>query len=511
MGSLEATAAPPPPLRADRLRSTASGNATREKEGRTRRGRPVVPLVDRVRSRIARLPVWGHTSNVLPLRTAYSPSCSRTRPNLSRLPGKQPLQNPRLFRCGPGFWRVVPSAAVDRGIWQTGKDSLDAKPGFSGSTDAPHHSGERPPRGSEFDLGHPGPEHRNQLGGVGRNRLEPAEPDRCTQPTTLRLVGRSELRCSHRLHRCGCGQQSTALLRHRIRRRMEHTDAARLAAGQRIPFGQLSFRRQLHRRGTGENDPAFTTEPIYAREANGTWGPVTEIPGGTPITGLDEFTDLSGVSCASSLDCTAVGDTGDMGGNVPVYTTETDGTWSAIETYATNTGEGNLTAVRCTDAADCTAVGNLSIGNTVPGWVTENGGTWGTPTEILGTPSGFGSFSGLSCSSAGSCIAVGKDNAQEPVQATETGGIWGTATEVSGALGGSGSFSAVSCTDATDCTAVGSDGAGEPIYDVDSAGVWGAPTAVPGAEGISGLFAGVSCAQTTDCTAVGVGGGGEPI
>jgi hypothetical protein len=263
--------------------------------------------------------------------------------------------------------------------------------------------------------------------------------------------------------------------------------------------------------GAGEDDPAFTTEPIYATETNGTWGPVTETPGGTSITGLGEFTDLSGVSCADALDCTAVGDTGDMGGNVPVYATETDGTWSAIQTFSANTSEGNLTAVSCGDASDCTAAGNLSIGDTVPGWVTETGGTWGTPTEIADTPSGFGTFSGLSCSSATNCIAVGRDNHQEPVEATETGGVWGAATEVLGSPGGSGSFSSVSCPAAAACTAVGSDGSGEPIYEVDSAGVWGAPTEVTGASGGSASFAGVSCTQSTDCTAVGVDGSGNPI
>jgi hypothetical protein len=263
--------------------------------------------------------------------------------------------------------------------------------------------------------------------------------------------------------------------------------------------------------GAGENDPAFTTEPIYATETNGAWGPVTEIPGGTSITGLGEFTDLSGLSCADALDCTAVGDTGDMGGNVPVYTTETDGTWSAIQTFPASTSEGNLTAVSCTDAADCTAVGNLSIGDTVPGWVAQTDGTWGTPTEIAGTPSGFGTFSGLSCSSATNCIAVGRDNDQQPVQATEASGVWGSATEVSGSPGGSGSFSAVSCTAATACTAVGADGSGEPMYEVDSAGVWGVPTEVTGASGGSASFAGVSCTLTADCTAVGVDGSGNPI
>jgi hypothetical protein len=263
--------------------------------------------------------------------------------------------------------------------------------------------------------------------------------------------------------------------------------------------------------GAGENDPAFTTEPIYATETDGTWGPVTEIPGGTSITGLGEFTDLSGVSCAGALDCTAVGDTGDMGGNVPVYTTETDGTWSAIQTFSGSMSEGNLNAVSCSDAADCAAAGNLSIGNTVPGWVTETAGSWGTPTEIAGTPSGFGSFSGLSCSSATSCTAVGRDNDQQPVQATENGGVWGVATEVSGSPGGSGSFSSVSCTAATTCTVVGSDGSGEPIYEVDSNGVWGTPAEVTGASGGSGSFAGVSCTQANDCTAVGVDGSGEPI
>ena len=152
--------------------------------------------------------------------------------------------------------------------------------------------------------------------------------------------------------------------------------------------------RATAQRWVRENDPAFTTEAIHATETNGTWGPDTEILDGTPITGSGEFTDLSGVSCADPLDCTAVGDTGDKGGNVPVCGNETNGTWSAIETFSTIAGEGDLTAVSCTDAENCRGAGNLSIGNTVPGWVTKIDGAGGEPPRrSRGTPSGFGSFS----------------------------------------------------------------------------------------------------------------------
>ena len=144
--------------------------------------------------------------------------------------------------------------------------------------------------------------------------------------------------------------------------------------------------------GTGENDPALTTEPLYATETNGTWAPVTEIPGGTSITGLGEFTDLSAVSCAGSLDCTAVGDTGDMAGNVPVYATETNGTWSAIETFSTSTGEGDLTAVSCTDAADCTAAGTCPSATPFPGGSPRRMAHGAPPRRSRALPAGLAHF-----------------------------------------------------------------------------------------------------------------------
>jgi hypothetical protein len=256
-------------------------------------------------------------------------------------------------------------------------------------------------------------------------------------------------------------------------------------------------------------------EPIYATENGGVWGSITQLAGG-PAPGSASFADLSGVSCVDANDCTVVGDTGAMGGNLPLYATETDGNWSGVESFPTNPNggqlnEGDMTSVSCTNATNCTAVGNIAFGLTVPGYATETNGVWAVPTEIAGTPSGYGTFAGVSCSSATNCTAVGKDNNSQPIYASETGGTWGAPAEVADSPGDSGSLSAVSCADAADCNAVGSDGNGQPMYDIETASTWGVPTQLSLSTGVTVALAAVSCTAPTACTAVGADGNGKPI
>jgi hypothetical protein len=267
--------------------------------------------------------------------------------------------------------------------------------------------------------------------------------------------------------------------------------------------------------GSVHDQAILTTYPIYAEEHDGTWGSVTEISGSS-TNGAGDFTTFSSVSCVDADDCTAVGDTGAMGGNVPIYATETGGAWSGVESFPTNPyggqlNEGDMTSVSCINASNCTAVGDIAFGRTVPGYVVETNGSWGILTEVVGTPSGYGSLAGVTCASATTCTAVGEDSDNQPIDVTETSGGWGAPVEVSGSPGGSGSFSSVSCADATDCTAVGADGVGQPTYDVETAGAWGPATQLTFLPDVPASFAGVSCTTATACTAVGVDGNGKPI
>ena len=171
---------------------------------------------------------------------------------------------------------------------------------------------------------------------------------------------------------------------------------------------------------------------------------------------------LSGVSCTDATDCTAVGT---YDNSEPFYATETGGVWGPGTPITAPGGGGYFDGVSCTDATDCTAVGEDY--NAQPFYVTETGGVWGTPTEIT-SPGGGGYFSGVSCTDATDCTAVGDDFNGQPFDATETAGVWGPAVD-DPAPGGGGSFSGVSCTSATFCTAAGGDYNGDPIVTGDLA------------------------------------------
>ena len=246
--------------------------------------------------------------------------------------------------------------------------------------------------------------------------------------------------------------------------------------------------------------------PIYATESKGRWSHATEV---TSSVG-GSFLSASGAAF-TSVSCTAVGDCTAVGGNGPMYATESDGRWGPATFLDTETFVGSFNAVSCTAATDCTAVGDDESYNGNYGYfsvnepihATESAGTWSAPSEDVAPGAGTGSFDGVSCTTASSCTAVGAA-ANTPIGATETAGTWSATTEVT-VPGTDGSLTAVSCTGATDCTAVGSSlnpafgtVSSESIHVTESGGAWGTADASGG-----GAFAGLSCPSTAGCTVVG--------
>ena len=115
--------------------------------------------------------------------------------------------------------------------------------------------------------------------------------------------------------------------------------------------------------------------------------------------------DLSGVSCTSSEDCTAVGGYSFQGTSNGIILAERwNGTkWSIQKTP--NPSDSILSDVSCTSSRSCTAVGSVLEGGTLAErW---NGSSWTVQT----TPSPVGSYgsglAGVSCTSLSTCNAVG--------------------------------------------------------------------------------------------------------
>src|ERR1039458_4730248 len=226
------------------------------------------------------------------------------------------------------------------------------------------------------------------------------------------------------------------------------------------------------------------------------WGPVTELPS----NGESGWGTFNGVSCADSLDCTAVGL--DHYAN-PIYATESNGSWSAVNSIPDTIGSATyFEAIDCPDASDCVAVGYDEYSG--PVYAVKTAGTWNPVTAV---PGNFGgTLQGVSCPTTNECTAVGNDESGKPIYVTDSAGVWTTPTEVP-VPGIGGGFSGVSCTNPMDCTAVGfqdASGSQQGIVAVETAGVW--TPAVPSSPFGSGL-SNISCSDASDCTAVGPSGG----
>ncbi|HUN79616.1 MAG TPA: hypothetical protein VMU32_11880 [Solirubrobacteraceae bacterium] len=240
--------------------------------------------------------------------------------------------------------------------------------------------------------------------------------------------------------------------------------------------------------------------------------------------------DVTGVSCASAGDCTAVGSYQESAGHGEgVLWTETGGTWapgteSALPANAGSSSE--LRAISCPSAEDCTAVGEYTAasGHSEGFMLGESAGTWGAAVEAS-LPANASSAPGadvhiVRCASAGNCTAVGiyvatsPEESDEAMFLTETAGVWGAAVErplpadagpqlvIEGSL---------SCPAAGDCGYVGNYKVGEfisrALLETENDGAWGPGIAgqLPAnATGDPGAFlSSVSCTSPGDCTAVG--------
>jgi hypothetical protein len=153
--------------------------------------------------------------------------------------------------------------------------------------------------------------------------------------------------------------------------------------------------------------------------AAGVAGSHSARPGGSPAAGMagspaarsaggnfPQYT-LTGVSCASTTACTAVGGTYYAHEVAPAVLRWNGTTWSVQ--HAPNPPEHGgsvLTAVSCSRPDDCIAVGKrggYQMGTLAEHW---NGKTWSVqPTPMSSTESS--ELNGVSCSSPAACMAVG--------------------------------------------------------------------------------------------------------
>jgi hypothetical protein len=225
---------------------------------------------------------------------------------------------------------------------------------------------------------------------------------------------------------------------------------------------------------------------------------------------------LSGVSCASSDACVAVGDDGTPSSQSTLVETLDKGTWrltpspSAGSPYVVNF----LNAVFCSSLTHCVAVGFAADATGMESRTlieTLSGGSWRiTPSPNTTLP--LNELFGVACTTSTSCVAVGDDgsiSSQKTLVETLSGSTWKITPSPNTTLPLNEFFYAW-CMSSTSCAAAG--------YAMNSSGTQ-AKTLIATLNGRTWTIAptpnttsplnelyGYSCTSSTSCYAVGVRG-----
>jgi hypothetical protein len=143
-----------------------------------------------------------------------------------------------------------------------------------------------------------------------------------------------------------------------------------------------------------------------AEEWNGTsWSIET-----TPVPSGAEESNLAGVSCTSS-GCTAVGSYTDSSDAYDALAESWNGISWSIETTPEPSGAegGSLSGVSCTSTGDCTAVGDYADSSGTQNTLAEawEGTSWSVQTTLGPSGGQLPTLSGVACTASNGCTAVG--------------------------------------------------------------------------------------------------------
>jgi hypothetical protein len=268
------------------------------------------------------------------------------------------------------------------------------------------------------------------------------------------------------------------------------------------------------------SDTNNETGPPLAERWNGSQWSFESLPFSTlPYVGM------TGVSCASTSACMAVGEgptnpsippPGDLNPVADSWTSSTG--WSITPVpLPTEAKEAGFEGVSCSSSTECVAVGISvnSAGHFQPYAALWQGGSW-TVKTVPSPPEAVNTMlEGVSCPSATFCIAVGMSDTSSgriPVSESWNGSSWSLGSERTSAKTPSEASGpklfGVSCASPSACMAVGSYGAGSgsnshltSLTERWNGTEWSiqAPANAARNEELTG----VSCASAETCTAVG--------
>jgi hypothetical protein len=213
---------------------------------------------------------------------------------------------------------------------------------------------------------------------------------------------------------------------------------------------------------------------------------------------------LGTVSCASASFCEAVGGSaGDMW-NGSSWTAQT------VPAPAGSTS-ASLAGVSCVTAAFCAAVGKYtdSSGATLSLGDTWNGTTWAVQTTPNPANAPVTSLGQVSCATVTACETAGNfqlasNGGQLALAESWNGTTWQIQQAVSPRGAVPNNLNAVSCTSASFCAAVGSRLSGSSAATVALAEMWnGTRWQIQAVNGAKVILNGVSCVSAVFCAAVG--------
>ncbi len=245
-------------------------------------------------------------------------------------------------------------------------------------------------------------------------------------------------------------------------------------------------------------------DQVLAQKWNGTSWSKTAIQS----AGIPSDNYLSGVSCAGTAFCMAVGSYSD-GTNDQALQQKWNGTSWATVTSSSSSPSVDLNDVSCVSASFCMAVGTFWNGtagqNLAEKW---NGSKWTKVAVPDTSPTAVNYLSGVSCTSATFCMAVGTffDGTNWQTLAQKWNGTrWTLLTTPDTSSTQDNRTNSVSCTSATFCLAVGL--AGPNSQSVTLAQKWNGTSwkmvASPDPGTAVNDLTGVSCPSVTFCMAAG--------
>jgi hypothetical protein len=234
----------------------------------------------------------------------------------------------------------------------------------------------------------------------------------------------------------------------------------------------------------------------------------------SPNTALDRNNYLGHVTCLTTSDCWAVGNSSDdIGTETQALSMHWDGnTWSNITVSPIDTSQSAETVfegVACNSTSDCWAVG-FSLIQDYAGLIEHwNGTGWAlVSTPPLSDPTARSIFYDVTCTGVSDCTAVGVQwttaltgsGLYQTLVAHYDGTSWSVVSSPNTATDQDNILSAVTCAAANDCWAVGSDN----NYSQALIEHWdGASWSMVNAPQIGSILNAVTCVSTSDCWAAG--------